>query len=144
MTDMHIHLFVIYLKHINSMYSCLLNICLKHIKIIQPGMYKKKKKKKKKSKKIHDNQHPSWHTQNSTQVTLKGLQDDVLDVLGRLAQELLTSVLQDVRGPHDLALGHARHSDRHTLRGLHALTHWVQCHHLQRNTAQDKEIRWTK
>ncbi|KAF4521166.1 hypothetical protein B566_EDAN011616 [Ephemera danica] len=53
-----------------------------------------------------------------------------LDLLDGLAEELLGCCLQKLVRLHDLALRHARHRQRHTLRCLHVLAHRVQRHHL--------------
>lgn len=63
-------------------------------------------------------------------MTLQSLQDRQLDFLRRLAQELLRGGLQQLLGRHDLALGHARHRQRNSLRRLDVFAHRVQRHHL--------------
>ena len=84
----------------------------------------------------------SFHTQNSTEMTLQGLQNNALDVFRRLAQELLAGIPQDVAGPHDLTLSNASHCHRNTLRCLHAFTYRVQRHHLQGYAeSQERDVR---
>ncbi|WAR02468.1 PP4C-like protein [Mya arenaria] len=58
---------------------------------------------------------------NCSQMTLKSLQDDTLDVINRFAEELFTGCLQDVWLTHDLHLAHTSHCDWYTLRCLHTL-----------------------
>jgi hypothetical protein len=73
-------------------------------------------------------------------MALESLEDSVHDFLDRFAEELLGRRLEQLGRGDDLALGHARDCQRHSLGCLDVLAHWCDRHNLDRRKRNKKKM----